>query len=134
MSTASRQAVLAIGLAGLLIESVVSHPALAIDKVVLFKIATLQDEIIVGLTKDQLAQMPGKSAEAVAQALHDRGKLVVWQYGARRGASGDIEQVPLKKISLDDNAAVHVARYQTKSRIVAITEETMADVVSTGAL
>lgn len=134
MSTTSRHAVLAIGLAGLLIESVISHPALAIDKVVLFKVQTPQDAIIIGMTRDELDRLPGKDAEAVAKALRDKGTLNVWQYGARRRENGEIEQAPVKKIGLAATSAVHVERYQTKQRVVAITEESLADIVHTGAL
>lgn len=38
MSTRSRQTVLAIGLAGLLIDAVSSHPAFAVSRVTLFKV------------------------------------------------------------------------------------------------
>ena len=134
MSTTSRQAVLAIGLAGLLIEAIVSHPALATDKVVLFKVTTPQNEIIIGLTREELDRLPGKDAEAVTRALQDKGTLTVWQYGARRRDNGEFEQAPMKKIGLNSSAGVHVEHYQTKGRVVAITEESMADVVNTGAL
>ena len=49
MSTRSRQAVLAIGLAGLLIDAVSSHPAFAVSRVTLFKVVSPQNEVVIGL-------------------------------------------------------------------------------------
>ena len=127
MSTTSRQIVLGLGLAGLLVEAIVSHPALAVDKVKLFKVVTPKDEIVIGLTKDELEQLPGKNATSVAKGLNDRGKMRVWQYAVRRGISGDFEQAPVKQIGLLASADVRVEPYATQLRVVPITEEKMTE-------
>jgi hypothetical protein len=44
MSTRSRQTVLAIGLAGLLVDAISSHPAFAVGRVTLFKVVSPQNE------------------------------------------------------------------------------------------
>lgn len=128
MSRTSTHIVLGLGLAGLIVEAIVSHPALAVDKVVLFKVVTPQDEIVIGLAKDELAQMPGKNAGGVTRVLSDNGSIQVWQYGVRRGVSGEAEQAPVKKIGLTASTDVHVEPYKTQLRVVPITEERMADV------
>lgn len=126
MSTTSRQIVLGLGLAGLLVEAIVSHPAMAVDKVALFKVVTPKDEIVIGLTKDELARLPGKDAANVAKALNDTGKMRVWQYGVRRGISGEFEQAPVKQIALVSDTTIRVETYKTQMRVVPITEEKMA--------
>ena len=61
--------------------------------------------------------------------LNDNGALDVWQYGVRRGVSGEPEQAPQKKIELTAGADIHVEPYKTALRVVPITEEKMADAV-----
>jgi hypothetical protein len=122
----STHIVLGLGLAGLIVEAIVSHPALAVDKVKLFKVTMAQDEIVIGLTKDELAQLPGKDASGVTKVLGDRGSMQVWQYGVRRGVSGEQEQAPVKKFVLTSNIAVRIEPYKTQLKVVPITEEKMA--------
>ena len=71
MSIRSRQTVLALGLVGLLAEAIASHPALAVGRVTLFKVVSPQNEVVIGLTKAELAQMKGKTPDAVEKALKD---------------------------------------------------------------
>jgi hypothetical protein len=42
--------VLGIGLAGLIIDMIASDPALAFKKVSLFKVVSLRDEVVIGMT------------------------------------------------------------------------------------
>lgn len=123
----STHIVLGLGLAGLIVEAILSHPALTVDKVKLFKVTTPDSEIVIGLTKDELAQLPGKDAAAVTKVLGERGTMNVWQYAVRRSISGEQEQAPLKKFTLTANAALQVEPYQTQLRVVPIAEEKMAD-------
>lgn len=127
MSTTSRQIVLGLGLAGLLVEAIVSHPAFAVDKVKLFKVVTPDNEIVIGLTKTELEQLPGKNAPSVAKVLNERGKMRVWQYGVRRSISGEFEQAPLKQVALLASAETKVEPYATQLRVVPITEEKMTE-------
>ena len=76
MSTRSRQTVLALGLAGLLVDAVVSHPAFAVGRVTLFKVVSPQHEIVIGLTKAELTQMRGQTPDAVEKALRSAGAPV----------------------------------------------------------
>lgn len=45
----------------------------------LFKIITVKDEIIVGLSAEELQALGGTDASAVAHALAQKGDLTVWQ-------------------------------------------------------
>ena len=67
--------------------------ALADDKVSLFKVITAKDEIVIGLTGDELKQMDG-NAGGVAKALVTKGSLSVWKYAVRKAPTGDLEQAP----------------------------------------
>jgi hypothetical protein len=129
MSTRSRQTVLALGLAGLLVEAVVSHPAFAVGKVTLFKVVSPQKEIVIGLTKAELAQMPGKTPDAVEKALRSAGALQVWQYGVRRGVSGVMEQAPVRKIALSAQSDIHIATYITPLKVVSIGDEILTEAI-----
>lgn len=129
MSTRSRQTVLALGLAGLLIDAVVSHPAFAVSKVTLFKVVTPQKEIVIGLTKAELAQMEGQTPDAVERALRNAGMLEVWQYGIRRGISGVPEQAPVRKIALAADPATHIEPYTSPLKVVSIADEIMTEAI-----
>jgi len=95
MSRTSTNIVLGLGLAGLIVEAIVSHPALAVDKVKLFTVTTPKDQIVIGLTKEEVDALPGKDAAGVIKVLGERGSMQVWQYSERRGISGEQEQAPV---------------------------------------
>src|SRR5205807_10342779 len=86
----SKRLLLGLGLATLIIESVVIQPAFAADKVSLFKIITAKDEIVIGIADDELAQLDGKNAGGIARALVAKGSISVWQYAVHKSASGDL--------------------------------------------
>jgi len=58
----------------------------------LFKVVTVKDEIIIGLSADELKALGGPDANAVAHALAQKGDLTVWQYNVHRGANGELQQ------------------------------------------
>jgi hypothetical protein len=121
MSTTSRHAVLGLGLAGLLIDAVISHPAFAVNKVTLFQVSTPKQEIVIGLTARELKQLMGTDAGAVEKALHDKGMLNAWQYSTQRGPNGEMEQAPVRRIKLASSDDMHVEAYSTKLKVVPVT-------------
>ena len=129
MSARSRQIVLAVGLTGLLIDAVASHPAFAVNKVTLFKVVTPQNEIVIGLTKAELAQMQGKSAEAVAKTLNDTGELQAWQYETKAGIGGTLEEAPIRKIAVSASPATHIEPYASPNTVLPITDEIMIEAI-----
>ena len=120
MSQASRSRVLGFGLVGLVLETIISHPALATDKVSLFKVVTVKDEIVIGLTEDELAKFEGKNAGGIAKALRTEGTLSVWRYAMRKAGTGDLEQAPSGKIGLMANDALRVEPYTSPVKVVPI--------------
>ena len=87
-------------------------------KVNLFKIITVNDEIVIGLTSEELQALGGSDASAVAHALAQKGDLTAWKYGVRRGQNGEMQQAPTAKIGLLANSSLRVEPYTTPYQIV----------------
>jgi hypothetical protein len=104
-----------------LMGSMMIQPALAADKVSLFKVITAKDEIVIGISDDELKLMDG-NAGGVAKTLVARGSLTVWQYAVRKAATGDLEQAPLHKIGLISTESLRVEPYATPLKVVPIDE------------
>jgi hypothetical protein len=87
-------------------------------KVNLFKIITVKDDIVIGLTAEELKALGGSDAGAVAHALANQGDMTVWQYNVRRGPNGELQQAPTAKIGLIANASLRIEPYTTSYAIV----------------
>jgi hypothetical protein len=116
----SKRAGLGLALACLM-GSMMAKPAAAADKVSLFKVITVKDEIVIGLSADELAQMDG-NAGGVAKALVAKGSLSVWQYAVRKAATGDLEQAPLYRVGLISTESLRIEPYATPLKVVPIDE------------
>ena len=108
--------------AALIMESVMSQPGLAADKVSLFKVITARDEIVIGISEGDLAQIEGQNAGGVAKMLVAKGSMTAWQYAVRKSAGGDLEQAPLHKIGLIANDSLRVEPYATPLKVLPIDE------------
>jgi hypothetical protein len=84
----------------------------------LFKVVTTKDEIIIGLSTDELKAIGGSDASAVAHALAQKGDMAVWQYNVHRGANGELQQAPTAKIGLIANSSLRVEPYTTPYAIM----------------
>jgi hypothetical protein len=78
----------------------------------------VRDEIIIGLSAEELQALGGNDASAVAHALAQKGDLTVWQYNVHRGQNGEMQQAPTAKIGLLANASLRVEPYTTPHQIV----------------
>jgi len=85
----------------------------------LFKVITTKDDIVIGLSAEELSGLGGTDAGAVARALVAKGTLTVWQYAVRKAASGDLEQVPLRKVGLIAHDSLRVEPYTTPLKVLA---------------
>ncbi len=88
------------------------------SKTALFKVVTSKDEIIIGLTNDELKALGGTDAAAVAHALAQKGDMAVWQYNVHRGANGELQESPTARIGLIANSSLRVEPYSTTYTIV----------------
>ena len=118
----SKRLLAGLGLATLIMESVVIQPALAADKVSLFKVITAKDEIVIGLPEGDLAQVDGKNAGGIAKMLVAKGSMSVWRYAVHKSASGDLEQAPLHKIGILASDSLRVEPYATPLKVLPIDE------------
>lgn len=116
----SKRLLLCLGAACLIMESVVIQPAVAADKVSLFKVITQKDEIVIGMTDDELAQVDGKNAGGIAKMLVAKGSISVWQYAVHKSASGDLEQAPLHKVGLIATESLRVEPYASPLRVLPV--------------
>ena len=118
MSKTSNRLLLGLGLAGLILDGISSHPALATDKVSLFRVFTQRDEIVIGLSKSELDRLDARNAGDLARQLVKQGSLSVWQYGVRKAEAGALEQVPMRRVGLMANDAVRIEPYTTPLKVV----------------
>jgi hypothetical protein len=86
------------------------------------KVITSKDEIVIGLTDDELAQFEGKDAGGIARMLVAEGSMSVWQYAVHKNNSGELEQAPLRKIGLIASESLRVEPYATPLKVVPIDE------------
>ena len=118
MSKTSNRLLLGLGLAGLILDCIASHPALATDKVSLFRVFTQRDEIVIGLSKSEFDRLDARNAGDLARQLVKQGSLSVWQYGVRKAEAGALEQVPMRRVGLMANEAVRIEPYTTPLKVV----------------
>ena len=119
----SKRLLLGLGLATLIMESVVIQPAFAADKVSLFKVITAKDEIVIGLTADELAKLEGNNAGGIAKMLVAKGSMSVWQYAVRKAPTVDLEQAPLRQVGLIACESLRVEPYASPLKVVPIEEK-----------
>lgn len=94
--------------------------ASAQDKISLFKVITVRDEIVVGLGAAELEKIGGtRDAGAVAGALAAKGELTVWQYAVRKAENGALQQAPLQRIGLLSHGSLRVEPYQSPLPVIA---------------
>jgi hypothetical protein len=95
-------------------------PARAADPgVTLFKIVTVKDDIVIGLTPAELARLGAADAGAVARAIATSGEMTAWQYAVRKSSSGELQQAPLRRIGVLANGSLRVEPYATPLTVVA---------------
>ncbi len=114
MSIFSRRRALACGALAILAMPA-ARPAWSQDKgaITLFKIITVKDEIVIGLSADELGRLGGSDAGAVARALTGKGELTAWQYAVKKAANGDLQQAPLRQVGLLAHASLRVEPFAT---------------------
>ena len=116
----SKRLLLGLGTACLIMESVVIQPAIAADKVSLFKVITPKDEIVIGLSDDELAQVDGRDAGGIARMLVAKGSMSVWRYAVHKSAGGDLEQAPLHKVGLIASESLRIEPYASPLRVLPV--------------
>ena len=88
--------------------------------VTLFKVISVRDEILVGLTEAELAALAsGPQAEAIAKKIAADGQMTVWQYQVRRGDGGALVMAPVAKVGIFAAGIVRIEPYTPAHQVVA---------------
>ena len=58
----------------------------------LFKIVSPKDDVTIGLTDT--------TVDSLAKRLVADGQITAWQYAVRKATNGDLEQAPLRRVSI----------------------------------
>ena len=82
-------------------------------KISLFKVVTVKDEIVIGLSSEETRTIGGSDAGAIAHALAQKGDLTAWQYNVHRGPNGELQMTPSAKIALLAHASLRIEPYST---------------------
>jgi len=122
MSTLSRSRVLGFGLVGLVLDTIASHPAIATDRVSLFKVVTDREEIVIGVSGKELARFEGGDARGIAKALKEEGSLSAWRYTLRRTGAGDLAHAPSGRIGLLADASTRIEPFVPATQVVPLDE------------
>ncbi len=89
------------------------------EKITLFKVVTVRDETVIGLTSADLESIGGaRDAGAVARAMAARGELSAWQYAVRKGANGDLQHAPLQRVGLLAHHSLRVEPYLSSLPVI----------------
>jgi hypothetical protein len=84
----------------------------------LFKIVTVQDDVIVGLSDAELAEFGG-DAGGIAQAIASKGSLTLWQYAVTQGKDGERVVAPRAKVGVLANMSLRVEPYKQPFKVLA---------------
>jgi hypothetical protein len=94
--------------------------AAAQEQMKLFKIVSPKDEVIIGVTSDELRGFGSATdLDNLAQHLASTGQMTVWQYAVRKDQSGNLQQAPLKRIAVFKSDLLRIEPYTTPLPIVA---------------
>jgi len=109
-----------IGAALVLAAAPAGNRAFAQDaEVSLFKVVNAKDDLIVGLTADELARFgPGIPLEIFAAELQRRGQMAVWQYASTRGPQGDLVMSPVQRIVVIYPGTARIEPYRSALKVM----------------
>jgi hypothetical protein len=95
-----------------------SNTIAAETKASLFKIISVKDEIVVGLSKADVESLKGDDVSAIGRALAKNGEVTVWQFAVRKNKDGELEQAPLRRVSLLGHDALRVEPYTSPLNVI----------------
>lgn len=118
----SRRVALGASLAAMVLTGTPSAFAEESD-MLLFKIISQKDDVIIGLTEGQLTAAGGLDAGIVGKMLVASGELAAWQYVVSRNDAGELVQAPNNWISIIANDTLRIEPYQAEWPVVLPTGE-----------
>lgn len=103
----------------LAVAAIGDHATAQDADVSLFKVVSAKDDMVVGLTQDELAKFgPGVPLEVFAAELQRRGQMAVWQYASTRGAQGDLVMSPVQRIIVIYPGTARIEPYRSALKVV----------------
>jgi hypothetical protein len=87
--------------------------------VTLFKVVTTRDDLVIGLTREEIARIGGADVGLVARAIMAEGGLSAWQYAVRQGADGVLRQAPLRRVAVLAASSLRVEPFATPLPVTA---------------
>ena len=89
------------------------------DQIKLFKVVGPKDEVIIGLTADELRGFgPLRDLDNLARHLSTAGEMTVWQFAVRKDSSGTLQQAPLRRIAIFKNDTLRIEPYATPLPVI----------------
>jgi len=82
----------------------------------LFKIVTVKDDIVVGLSDAELSELGG-DAGGIAKAIAAKGSLSLWQYAVTQ-KDGERMVAPLQKVGILAAASLRVEPYKQPFKVL----------------
>jgi hypothetical protein len=109
-----------IGLLAMLLVAGHVIEAAAQDQMKLFRLVGPKDEVVVGLTADELRGYgAAPDLDNFAQHLATAGEMTVWQYAVRKDQGGNLQQAPLRRVAVFKSDTLRIEPYTTPLPIVA---------------
>jgi hypothetical protein len=81
--------------------------------VLLFKVVSPRDDVVVGIEAVQLGTGATPAVQRLAAMLAEKGQLTLWQYASQKDASGALVQAPLRQIVVFKNELLRLEPYST---------------------
>jgi hypothetical protein len=81
--------------------------------VLLFKVVSPRDDVVVGIEAAQLGAGATPAVQRLATMLAEKGQLTLWQYASQKDASGALVQAPLRQIVVFKNELLRIEPYST---------------------
>jgi hypothetical protein len=102
--------------AGAVILSVIlslgAWPAAAQTAVKLFKMITAKDEVVIGLSEEELRSFgPRADLDNLAERLAAAGQITAWQYAVTRASDGSLVQAPLRRVAVFKSDTLRIEPY-----------------------
>ncbi|QNK70059.1 hypothetical protein [Variovorax sp. PAMC26660] len=81
--------------------------------VLLFKVVSPRDDIVVGIEAAQLGTGTTPPVQRLAALLADKGQLTLWQYASQHDTGGALVQAPLRQVVVFKNDLLRLEPYAT---------------------
>jgi hypothetical protein len=82
--------------------------------VLLFKVVTVKDDVVVGWTADELNAIGGgEPLGVVSSQLQQAGQLSVWQYATKKDQDGALKMMPLRRIVVFSSGTARIEPYNS---------------------